>query len=347
MKTRLLGLAALLLVVAACDSPSAPASAAIECGKGSISAQGSSAQANAISAWIKAYQVSCVEATIEYTSVGSGDGRRAFFAGTGHFAGSDSPTPDDEQTQARVRCRGPLVHLPMVAGPIALAYTVAGVNDLRLSPATIARIFTGRATRWNDRAVRADNPGVTLPETPIRTVHRAGSSGTTENFTRFLASTARADWGSKVSPTWPARGGIAAESSNDLVSAIERTDGAIGYVEASYARFHNLPTAEVGNAAGQFVAVGDAAAARTVGGARVVGTEGLRLEFDYRVSDPRAYPLVLVTYEIVCRTGTPDLVKSFLSYASSAAGQDTAAATGYAPLPDELRERVAQTVAAL
>ncbi|MBL7261756.1 phosphate ABC transporter substrate-binding protein PstS [Paractinoplanes lichenicola] len=347
MKTRLLGLAALLLAVAACDSPSSPDRAYIDCSKGSISAQGSSAQANAVSAWIKDYQVSCAEATIEYASVGSGDGRRAFFAGTGHFAGSDSPTPDDEQTQARVRCKGPLVHLPMVVGPIALAYTVAGVDDLRLSPATIARIFTGKITRWNDQAIKADNPGATLPETPIRTVHRAGSSGTTDNFTRFLASTAQTDWALKASSTWPARGGVAAENSNDLVSAIERTDGAIGYVEASYARFHNLPTALVGNASGQFVELNDAAAARTVAGARVVGTEGLRLELDYRIADPLAYPLVLVTYEIVCKTGTPDLVKSFLTYASSTAGQNTAAATGYSPLPEELRAKVAEAVGGL
>ncbi|MBM2622696.1 phosphate ABC transporter substrate-binding protein PstS [Actinoplanes sp. LDG1-06] len=347
MRTRILALAAALLAVAACDSPSSPGRDSIDCSKGSIAAQGSSAQTNAVSAWIKDYQVSCAEATIEYSSVGSGAGRRTFFAGTGQFAGSDSPTPDEEQAQAKARCQGPLVHLPMVVGPIGLAFTVAGVDDLRLSPATIARIFTGRITRWNDQAIRADNPGLALPSTPIRTVHRSDSSGTTDNFTRFLAFTATSDWSLGASSAWPARGGIAADGSNDLVSAIERTDGAIGYVEASYARFHNLPTARVGNASGEFVPLSDAAAARTVAGARVVGTEGLRLEIDYRIPDRLAYPLVLVTYEILCKTGTPELVKSFLAYASSAAGQNTAAASGYAPLPEELRTKVAEAVAAL
>ncbi|MBU2669211.1 phosphate ABC transporter substrate-binding protein PstS [Actinoplanes bogorensis] len=347
MKPRFLALAALVLAVAACDSPSTPDRDVIDCAKGSITAQGSSAQANAVSAWIKDYQVSCAEATIEYDSVGSGTGRRAFWAGTGDFAGSDSPTGVAEQALAKARCQGPIVHLPMVVGPIALAFTVAGVDDLRLSPATIARIFTGKITRWNDQRIVADNPGVTLPETSIRAIHRSDSSGTTDNFTRFLAATAAADWGLKSDSAWPAPGGTGADGSNALVSAIERTDGAIGYVEASYARFHNLPTARVGNASGEFVPLSDSAAARTVAGARVVGTEGLRLELDYRIADPLAYPLVLVTYEIVCQAGASDLVKSFLSYASSPAGQTTAAQAGYAPLPDDLRERVAATVSRL
>ncbi len=348
MKIRLLGLVALLLTVAACDSTGAPDREVIDCAQGSITAQGSSAQANAVSAWIKDYQVSCAEATVEYGSVGSGAGLRSFYAGTGDFAGSDSPIAAADQARATARCRGAAIHLPMVVGPIALAFTVAGVDDLRLSPGTIARIFTGRATRWNDARIRADNPGVALPATPIRPVHRSDNSGTTDNFTTFLAATAGADWGLEAGPAWPATGGLGADGSNRLVSAIERTDGAIGYVEASYARFHNLPTARVGNAAGEFAELTDAAAARTVAGAKVAGAGGdLRLDLDYRIADPAAYPLVLVTYEIVCRAGTPDLAKSFLTYAAGPTGQATATAAGYAPLPENLRAQVVRSIAAL
>ncbi|WP_250037256.1 phosphate ABC transporter substrate-binding protein PstS [Paractinoplanes maris] len=348
MKMRVIAAAALLLGIAACDSASTVDRASLDCAPGSITAQGSSAQANAVSAWIKDYQVGCAEATIEYASVGSGDGRRGFYAGTGDFAGSDSPVAPGEQARATARCRGPVLHLPMVAGPIALAFTVTGVDDLRLSPATIARIFTGRITRWNDQRIKADNPGVPLPGTVIRPVHRSDSSGTTDNFTRFLAVTAPGEWRLSSGSAWPAKGGVAAEGSNRVVSAIERTDGAIGYVEASYARYANLPTARVGNAAGEFVALSDSAAARTVAGAEIVGTDGdLRLELDYRIGDPLAYPLVLLTYEIACRQGTSALAKSFLAYAASSDGQDTAARAGFAPLPEELRARVERSVASL
>jgi hypothetical protein len=122
----------------------------------------------------------------------------------------------------------------------------------------------------------------------------------------------------------------------------------LGYVEASYARFHNLPIARVGNAAGEFAELTDDSAGRTVAGAKITGTDGdLRLAIDYSTRTPGAYPLVLVTYEVVCRTGAPPLVKSFLTYASSPAGQAVATTLGYAPLPESLRAKVAAAVAAL
>jgi phosphate transport system substrate-binding protein len=347
MKLRVLALT-LLLGVAACDATPPPAAAAISCAAGSITGQGSSAQATAVSAWIKNYQVACAGATIEYAAVGSGAGVTAFVGGTGNFAGSDSPLSAIARPSATARCNGPALHLPMVVGPIALAYNVAGVDDLRLKPATIAKIFAGAITTWNDPAIAADNPGAVLPATPIRTVHRQDSSGTTDNFTKFLAATAAANWTAGSGSAWKATGGTAAPGSNGVVATIERTEGAIGYVEASYARFHELPTALVGNAAGEFAPLTDEAAGATVAGARIVGTgNDLELALDYRTPRPGAYPIVLVTYEIVCAKGTAPLVKSFFAYAVSPAGQAAATALGYAPLPSSLRTKVAAAVAAL
>ncbi|SNY48567.1 phosphate ABC transporter substrate-binding protein PstS [Paractinoplanes atraurantiacus] len=349
MKIRALALV-LLLAAGACEAPRTYDDAApIACAEGSITAQGSSAQATAISAWIKNYQVNCPKASLVYASTGSGAGLRAFYGGTGDFAGSDSPIAAADVAKATARCAsGPALHLPMVIGPIALAFTVAGVDDLRLAPGTIAALFTGKIKNWDDPRIKKDNPGLILPSTPVRTIHRADSSGTTDNFTKFLAATAKADWALPSGSAWPAPGGIAQRGSNRVVAAIESTDGAIGYVEASYARFHNLPTARVGNAAGQFAPLTDEAAARTVAAATITGSgNDLQLQLDYTTKDAAAYPLVLVTYEVVCRAGTPDLVKSFLGYAASPAGQDAATRLGYAPLPNTLRDRVTAAIDSL
>jgi phosphate transport system substrate-binding protein len=239
------------------------------------------------------------------------------------------------------------VHLPLVIGPIALAYNVAGVGGLRLASATIAKIFNGKVTAWNDKVIATDNPDVVLPATPIRAVHREDSSGTTANFTRFLAGTAKADWPYEPAGAWPARGGVAVTGSDRLAAAIARTDGAIGYVEASYARVNELATALVGDSHGEFVPPSDEAAASAVAAARPSGGDDLRLQFDYQNLYGGAYPLVQVTYEVVCRSGTSAVARGFLAYAASPAGQAVASKAGYAPLPDALREQVHTVVAGL
>jgi phosphate transport system substrate-binding protein len=349
--TRLAPLLVLVLALAACEpgtgAPPPAAAAPIACATGSIQAQGSSAQTNAVNLWIRNYQVSCPGATVAYASVGSGAGVRDFIDGTGDFAGSDSALAPADRRAADARCRsGPAVHLPMVVGPIALAYNVAGVGDLRLRPATIAKIFAGTATAWNDPAIVADNPGVVLPSTRISPVHRKDGSGTTDNFTRFLA--AAGGWANGNGSTWPAPGGRAEPGSDGVSAAVAATNGAIGYVEWSYAQFHDLDTVRVGNGAGEFVALTAEAAGRTVAGAKLTGTgNDLTLTIDYRTAVPRAYPIVLVTYEVVCGRGAPGLARSFLAYAASGTGQAAAMRQGYAPLPGALRERVAAAVAAL
>jgi phosphate transport system substrate-binding protein len=348
-------LVAVLLGLAACGSAGpAPVVETVPCAAGSIKGEGSSAQTGAVNTWIRNYQVACSDASIAYASSGSGAGQQDFIAGTaGEFAGSDSPLAKADQSRADTHCGGdPAIHLPMVVGPIALAYNVAGVGELQLRPATIARIFAGTVTTWNDPAIAADNPTATLPTTKIVPVHRLDSSGTTDNFTKYMAATAPGDWTFGNAKIWPVTDGVA-ETGNDGVStAVARSDGAIGYVEWSYALFHDLDTAKVGNGAKQFVALTGDAAGRTVASAKGTGTgNDLQLGIDYNTTAPGAYPIVLVTYEIVCQKGLPaaslKLVKGFLSYTSSKTGQAAVTRLGYAPLPEQVRVKVATAVAGL
>lgn len=325
----------------------------VRCASGSITAQGSSAQANAINAWIKTFQAACADATIEYQSTGSSAGLQGFIAGTGDFAGSDAELSADDQPKADARCgTGPAIHLPMVVGPIALAYTVAGVDSLRLSPAAIAKIFSGQVTTWDDPAIAEENPGVALPPTTIRTVHRSDGSGTTDSFTKFLAAAAPADWPFDGGTNWPAPGGTAEKGNGGVAAAVAQSDGSIGYVESSYAQALNLRTAKIGNRSGEFVELSTDAAARAVADADIVGTgNDLRLRIAYASPTGGVYPIVLVTYEVVCERGTRpeslDLVKAFLTYAASKDGQETATRLGYSPLPERIRTQVTAAVATL
>src|ERR1043165_4282465 len=130
-----------------------------DCAQGTLNVQGSSAQKNAIEAWIAAYQAKCAGSTINYNPSGSGAGIEAFIAGTADFAGSDSVLKDDQLPGPTQRCpAGAPAHLPMVVGPVAIAYNVEGVDNLQLKPETIAGIFANKITKWDDAALKADNP---------------------------------------------------------------------------------------------------------------------------------------------------------------------------------------------
>jgi phosphate transport system substrate-binding protein len=322
--------------------------AAISCATGSLNVQGSTAQANAINQWIKDYQNACPGANIQYTGNGSGAGQQAFIAGTADFAGSDSPLAAADQPKADARCKsGPAIHLPMVVGPIAVVYNVSGVTGLKLKPATIAKIFSGKITTWNDAAIAADNSGATLPATKIFTIHRSDSSGTSDNFTKYLTAAAPSDWTFGHDKTWKAPGGDAEKGSDGVAAALAKNDGAIGYVEWSFAQADSLNTAKIGNASGEFVDLTADAAGKTVADAKVGGASAndMQLTINYNTTASGAYPIVLVTYEIVCEKGNASpLVKSFLTYTSGTAAQASVTKLGYAPLPEEVRSKVAATV---
>jgi phosphate transport system substrate-binding protein len=334
-------------------SPSASGSAGssdVSCATGTVNAQGSSAQKNAMAEWTKAYQQKCSGSTINYEPTGSGAGIQAFLAGTADFAGSDSALKDTEQPQANAKCPGAAaIHLPMVIGPIAVAYNLPGVDGLQLKPTTLAQIFAGKITKWDDAAIKADNGSANLPSTTIQTVHRSDSSGTTDNFTAFLTATASADWTFGKAKEWKAPGGTGAKGSDGVASAVKGAEGAIGYMELSFAENGGLQMAKVANGSGEFVELNADSAGKTIGTASQQGTgDDLKLKIDYATKEAGAYPIVLVTYEIVCSKGLAadklKLVKGFLGYAASAEGQSSLSDLGYAPLPDDLRTKVAASV---
>lgn len=359
---RLLPLAGSVLagavVLAGCGTdengaPAASGAASVDCAPGGLTAQGSSAQGNAMDAWIKAYQSACSGVDINYQPTGSGAGVKAFTQGKADFAGSDSALKDAERPAADARCAGgSAVSLPLVVGPVAVAYRLPGVSKLNLSPATLAAVFSGKVAKWNDSRIAAENPGVSLPGLPVQAFHRSDSSGTTENFTRYLAATAGAGWGFEPGKEWSAPGGQGVNKSSGVAEAVRSGDGAIGYLELSYAKNSNLSIARLRNGAGEYAELTDGSVQAAVAAAKVVGTgSDLALTLDYATRAKGAYPLVLVTYEVVCTKGLAadkaKLVRSFLAYAVGTAGQREIAAKGYAPLPESLRGRVADVVRTL
>jgi phosphate transport system substrate-binding protein len=329
---------------------SSSASNPIACASGTLNAQGSTAQQNAINEWVKDYQTSCSGANIVYQGTGSGAGQQAFISGTADFAGSDSALTAADQPKADARCKtGPAIHLPMAVGPIAVVYNVSGVTGLQLKPATLAKIFAGKITTWNDQAIKADNPGATLPSTKILTVHRSDSSGTSDNFTNYLSTVDAADWTFGHDKTWKGPGGDAEKGSDGIASLLSKTDGAIGYVEWSFAQADNLNVAKVGNGAGEFAELNGDSAGKTIASAQTTGTgDDMQLKIDYNTTASGAYPIVLVTYEIVCEKGNDagklPLLKDFLSYTASTGGQQAITKVGYAPLPESVRTKVASIV---
>lgn len=335
------------------SATSSGSASSISCQSGTLTSGGSTAQQNAISAWSKAYENACSGATINYQGVGSGAGVTQFSSGTLDFAGSDFPLDSSDQSGADARCKsGPAINLPMTPGGIAIGYNIPNVTKLNLSASNLAKIFSGKITNWNDPAIAKDNSGVTLPNLPIQTFHRSDSSGTSYNFTNYLANDAKSDWSYGANKNWPAPGGQGEHGSSLVASTVKATAGGIGYFEQSFATQNNLPMASVGNPAGQFVALTTANVTNFLAKAQVVGSgNDLKLQFDYADTDSNAYPNLLVTYEIVCSKGNAaaklPLIKGFLGYAASTAGQSTLTSQGYVPLPSDLQTKVAATVSSL
>ena len=238
----------------------------------------------------------------------------------------------------------------MVTGPIAIAFKLNGVTDLTLTPKLIAQIFLGKITSWNDPAIAAANSAATLPSTKITVFFRSDESGTTQNFEKYLAATDPSDFTADPSKVWPGKVGQGKSGSQGVQQGIAGTEGGIAYLEWSFAGSANLPTAKVDNGGGAVALTAESAGA-AVAAATVTGTgNDLTLKLDYATKAPGAYPIILVTYEIVCTkyksAAKGTLVKDFLTY-TSGAGQAGLPDLGYAPLPSSILTKVQSSVAAI
>ncbi len=362
-------LAAVALLVSACSSNSSPpppyaGSAKVDCGgKQSLNASGSTAQANAMTRFISAYQKACPgQQTLNYTPNGSGAGIRDFLSSHTDFAGSDSPLSGDEYTleiapqvalfRAKQRCGSDAWNLPVVFGPIAITYNLGSVDNLVLDGPTAAKIFNGTITRWDDPAITALNES--MPSEPIHVVYRSDASGTTANFQQYLDAASNGAWGKGAGKTFNGGVGQGAPGNEGTSAMVNNTEGAITYNAWSFAQQQRLFAAEILTPAGKDpVRIGNDTAGKTIAGARIVG-QGNDLVLDtssfYKPTQPGAYPIVLATYEIVC-SKYPDpqvgrAVRSFLQ-STIGPGQTGLADNGYIPLPEQFQSKIAAAVNAI
>ncbi len=295
----------------------------------------------------------CPGKAVSYNPTGSGAGRAQFIAGHVDFAGTDSPLVADQIGPAAKRCDGnPAWDLPLVFGPIALAYNLPGLQRLVVNSDVLAKLFSGRITAWNDPILAALNPGVPLPDTKVVPIYRADSSGTTDNVQKYLSAAAPQSWSRGVGTEFQGGVGEGAEKSAGVVRAVRATPGAIGYVEKGIADQAGVPYAEIDSGHGVVPLTNDTAgnAVQTAG----LLAEGNDLVLDlnslYTSQQPGTYPLVLASYEVVCSKGydpdTAAAVKSFLTVAANN-GQTGLMSAGYVPLPDKVKERLVIAINAM
>ena len=314
-----------------------------QCASGTISGAGSTFVQTIAQQWIKNYQQSCSGSTINYQGVGSGAGIQQFTAGTVNFGASDVPFAASEQSAANAKYPPAALQIPWAAGPVAIEYNLSGVNNLKLTPSTLAGIFAGKIKTWNDPAIAGNNSGTNLPSTPIQVVHRSDASGTTAAFTGYLTSVAGTTWtfGAAKDVPWPT--GQGAKGSDGVTAVVKQTSGAIGYAELSYAKGGQVSTASIQNASGQFVQPSSAGATAALANT-TVNPDG-SAKINYQTTGNTVYPLSTLTYVMAPQkppaSGT--LLKDFILYAIGP-GQQTATQLFYAPLPSSVASQ-AQTIA--
>ncbi len=336
------------------SAASGTSSAAADCGgKAALTAEGSTAQQNAIAVFNQVWGQKCAGKNLSYNPTGSGAGVTQFIANQVDFAGSDSPLSAEQVDPAAARCAGnPAWNLPLVFGPVALGYNLPGVDKLVVNADVLAKIFSGAITTWNDPAIAALNSGATLPDTKITPIYRSDSSGTTDNFQKYLTAAAPQTWTKGAGKEFQGGAGEGAQKTAGVVQAVQATEGSIGYVEKGFADQAKLTVAQIDTGNGPVELTDDTA--KTAIDTAKFAAEGNDLKLDlnslYATKEAGAYPLVLATYEIVCSKGydadTAAAVKSFLTVSAND-GQAGLAAAGYVPLPDKFKERLLTSVDAI
>nr|WP_232959223.1 phosphate ABC transporter substrate-binding protein PstS [Corynebacterium marambiense] len=320
---------------------------------GTLSAEGASSQQKAMDLFGTVYQQQVPGAQFNYTASGSGSGQKQFIAAQVAFGGSDSPLSDEQVPEAAKRCGGNEAwHLPLVIGPVAVAYHLEGVSDdIVLSPEVIAKIFSGKISSWDDAAIAALNDGVDLPDTPINVVYRSEESGTSDNFQKFLKAAAPGEWDT-TGKSFPSATGAGANGSNGVVTEVSKTNGGITYVEAGFATEQGLSIAQIDFGEGA-VELNDKSVGKALDNL-TYKTEGHNMVVDstklFEMKTEGAYPLVLTTYEIVCSAGydeeTSKMVKDFLNVALNTQNERLEK-QGYIPVSGNYAKKLKDAVDAI
>jgi phosphate transport system substrate-binding protein len=344
------GLAVCAVALAACSSSSSSSSSSSASTGGSSSAPAAASSNASLSGTLNGsgstfqtvFQQSAIAAfkavdsgiTVNYGSGGSGKGRTDLASGVVNFAGSDSPIPAAEQSNFTGKT---VLYFPVIIGPITLSYNLSGVSNLKLDPTVVAKIFQGQIKTWNDPAIAADNPGTTLPSTPVTLAVRADSSGTTQNFTLFLKDAVPSVWtlGSSSTIKWPSTA-HAGTGNAGVAQIVKSTSGAIGYVDYATAKASSLTFASVKNQSGDYVAPSPTSASAAAAGV----TAAANLTFAAAwASGASAYPITYQSWDLVYakqpNANDAALLKAYLGYLLGA-GQQLLGSLGYAPLPSSL-----------
>jgi phosphate transport system substrate-binding protein len=308
---------------------STPSSAPVS---GTINAAGSTFQLNFQQAAIQAFKAVQSGVTVNYDGVGSSTGREDLYGNTVLIAGSDSPVPAKEQADLKGKA---ILYFPVQIGPVAIAYNLSGITGLKLDASVLAQIFSGKITTWNDPAIKALNPGASLPSENITLAVRSDGSGTTQNFSEYLVKAAPSDWslGSASTIKWPSTA-RAGNGGSGVASIVKSTPGAIGYVDFSTATASNLSAASIENSAGDFVAPSTSAA--TAAASHVTPASNLTF---IAVDQPGAtsYPITYQSWDIVYaqQPSAADvaLVKAYIGFLLGSQGQALLAPLNLAPLP--------------
>ena len=321
----------------------------IDCGgKQDLAGSGSTAQANAMSHFITSYEESCSGKQLTYTPNGSGAGIREFIAAKTDFGGSDSPLAGDEYGAAKQRCGGTDAwNLPVVFGPIGITFNIKSTDVLTFDGPTLAKIFSGAITRWDDPAITALNGN--MPAEDIHVIYRSDLSGTSDNFQQYLQAASGGAWTKGAGKAFNGGVGTSAEGNEGTSEAVKKTEGAITYNEWSYAMKQHLDVAGI-KTAGGVVHIGNDWVGKTISDVTIKG-QGNDLVLDlskvYATTTPGAYPILLASYEIVC-SKYPDAdvgkaVKAFMQ-STITDGQQGLPPLGYIPLPSDFQAKVAAAV---
>jgi phosphate transport system substrate-binding protein len=321
---------------------------------GTLNGAGSSAQGTAQTTWAAGFQGEASGVTVNYNPSGSGAGVTTFTAGSADFAGSDIPLTTDQLAATFTACKAgtKAIDIPVYISPIAIAYNVSGVSDLTLDASTIAKIFSGKITKWNDPAITALNSGATLPDATINVIHRSDNSGTTDNFEEYLSKAASSDWTAPVSQTFPYQIGDGAQGTSGVAAAMKSATNSITYIDDSGATGLSKAKLSVG---GKVRSISAAGAAAVVGKATV---ESGRAKNDLALTIPRTttgandWPIVLASNFVACQTyadaAKGKLVKAYANYIVSADAQKASAQqAGSAPLSAALTAQVTKAIATI